>query len=81
MRDWVCWLVRGLAKLGAYPVGAGCDEKEIYWVPVDQVAKAVVLLSLDHEHEGGVEQVLQSHSQAVKLLNLFLPSLKYGFCW
>ena len=39
---------------------------EIFCVPVDQVAKSVVLLSLEHEHEGGVEQVPQSHSQ-VKL--------------
>lgn len=53
MRDWVCWLVRGLAELGIYPIGVGCDEKEIYWVPVDQVAKAVVLLSLEHEGRSG----------------------------
>ena len=49
VQDWVCWLVRGLAKMGTYPVGSGCDGKEIRWTPVDQVARAVVHLSLQHQ--------------------------------
>ncbi len=49
LHDWVCWLMRGLVKLGMAPTGLGCGEdKQIHWIPVDQVAKAVVLLSCDH---------------------------------
>ena len=45
-QDWVCWLVRGVAGLSRYPVGSGCDEKRINWMPVDQVARAVIHLSI-----------------------------------
>jgi len=37
--------VRGLVRLGTMPAGQGCVDKAIYWVSVDQVAKAIVFLS------------------------------------
>ena len=46
-KDWVCWLVRGMARLGVYPIGDGCDGKSITWVPVNQVSRAVVYLSMN----------------------------------
>lgn len=48
LQDWVYWLVQGLVKLDMVPTGPGCVGKQIYWVPVDQVAKAVALKSSDH---------------------------------
>lgn len=45
LQDWVCWLVRGCVRVGLVPTGQGCDNKEIHWVPVDQVAKAIILIS------------------------------------
>eukprot|EP00731_Ephydatia_muelleri_P014145 Em0007g1455a len=47
-QDWVCWLVRGLAKLKKYPEGPGCNEV-IHFIPVDYVAKAVVYFSIDEQ--------------------------------
>ena len=44
-QDWVCWLVRGLVRLAMMPTGQDCEEKIIHWVPVDQVAKAIILIS------------------------------------
>lgn len=48
LQDWVYWLVKGLVKLGLVPTGHGCEGKQIYWVPVDQAAKAIALISSDH---------------------------------
>ena len=48
LQDWVYWLVKGLVKLGMVPTGQGCEGKVIHWVPVEQVARAVALISLDH---------------------------------
>ena len=49
LQDWMCWLVRGIARLGSCPVGPGCDDKVFYCVPVDQVARAIVFFSLTHQ--------------------------------
>jgi thioester reductase-like protein len=51
LQDWLCWLVRGLARLGSCPVGPGCDDRVFYCVPVDQVAKAIVFFSLTYQGE------------------------------
>ena len=51
LQDWVYWLVKGLLRLGLAPVGMGCQQKHLHWVPVDQVAKAVALTSLERRGE------------------------------
>ena len=53
LQDWVCWLVRSIVKLGHFPVGPGCDDKMIYCVPVEQVARAISFFSL--EYEGNID--------------------------
>lgn len=49
LRDWVYLLVKGLVKLGMVPTGQGCEGKQIHWVPVNQAAKAIALISTDHK--------------------------------
>ena len=44
-QDWFFLLVVGLYKLGCYPIGPGCDNKNMHMVPVDTVAKSVVHLA------------------------------------
>lgn len=57
-QDWVCWLVRGLARLKQYPEGPGCNEV-IHFIPVDYVAKAVVYFSMEaHRRHRGTVGVL-----------------------
>ena len=40
------------------PTGRGCDGKQIYWIPVDQMAKAIALISTDHKGDCSVDTVL-----------------------
>ena len=45
-QDWFYWLVAGVARLGCYPAGPGCNGRGVLTVPVDVTAKAIVFLTI-----------------------------------
>ncbi|KAL5489135.1 hypothetical protein EMCRGX_G018193 [Ephydatia muelleri] len=83
-QDWVCWLVRGLARLERYPVGPGCDEV-IHFIPVDYVAKAIVYFSMEAHRQHRVANIFHVVNDSypipyakliAKLRELFVPKME-----